>query len=219
MKKRLFIGIVLLLLLAIGGFFAIRNNTPKEENSMNAIMDTNEKQNSPEVILATLSPEDQEFIKKDYEEKMQRIKASGNAEWVAKFEKTYWENVQESTNSDDISDLDDHQSVVYYENEIRKAKKEGASEERITLLEGLRDFYKNSIAIDKELERQYEEIDREFQADQARYEALSTPEGKDGLPSGKTTGSGGRTSGSTGRTSTCQRKGRSNRYTYERTSC
>lgn len=173
MKKRAFIGIVPLLLLAIGVFFAIRNNTPKEESNMDA-------------ILATFSPEDQVFFKKHYEETIRRAKVLGDAkdaEWEENFEKAYWEAIQNFENSSDLSelddsDLDDHQSVEYYENEIRLAKKEGASEEHIASLEGLRDFYIGSIARDEELERRYEEIDREFQADQARYESLSTPEEK-----------------------------------------
>lgn len=177
MKKRLFIGIVPLVLLVIGVLFAMRYHTPKEENSMNAIIDTPKEENSMDAILATLSPEDQESYKKDYEQTMQRIKSSGDAEWVAYFEKIYLEAVQESINSDDLPD-DDHQSVAYYENEIRKAKKEGASEEHIASLEGLRDFHINSIRRQEELEREYEEIDRKRQADLARYKALSTPEEK-----------------------------------------
>lgn len=94
MKKRVFIGIVPLLLLAIGVFFAIRNNTPKEENNMDA-------------ILATFSPEDQEYFKKDYEEKMRIAKASGNDDLVANMDKMYWKAVQMFANSDEITDDED----------------------------------------------------------------------------------------------------------------
>jgi len=164
MKKRFFlVGISILFLstVAIGVLFVGRNNTLETVSTETNAMDT---------IIAMYPPEEQDDIREYYEEQRQKAKATGNEEFVTRFQKVLQELLREDVD-DPIPD-DYREAAQYYDAKIQKEKAAGASGNYyIATLEYLRDMQLS-------LARSKEEIERQHQADRARYDALRTPEEK-----------------------------------------
>ena len=164
------VGILSLCFVAVLVVFTIWNNTRQRtsEPQISTTPQTQTEINDMNAIIASFSPEEQDFIREEYEQKMQRAKETGDEGWIAVFEKSLKEAIVESLNSPDLPD-DPHELLHYYEDKIRKAKKEGAIEEDIAALEQYRDRQIELIdALD--------EIDWEFQEDRDRFESLRTPQ-------------------------------------------
>ncbi len=168
MKKRFFIGIVSLFLVAIVVVFGIRHTTRQEENSMGSITVMQQEELGIDAIIASFPPEEQARVRDEYEARIRSIKASEDEKTVESFKEIYKKALQNSLNSPDIPD-DPHESLQYYEEKLRKAKERGASEEIIALFTGCRD---RAIKLIADLEA----LSREHEADRAHFASLSTPE-------------------------------------------
>ncbi|MDE0315563.1 MAG: hypothetical protein OXM61_11715 [Candidatus Poribacteria bacterium] len=169
MKKLFLASVVALLLLTIGVLLVRRhhqnNDGSPTSTAENAKLKT--EGNDMDTIITPLPPEDQEYIQ-ELQNDIREAKAAGDEEWAAELEKDLVKVREEILNPPELPE-DEHEWVLHWENEIRKAKKEGKSEQYIANLEKFRDIHLAGIAEDEKVERLRQE-------EQARFEALNSPE-------------------------------------------
>ena len=169
MKKLFLASVVALLLLTIAVLLVRRhhqnNDSSQTSTAENAKLKT--EGSDMDAIITSLPAEDQEYIQ-ELEHDIREAKAAGDEEWAAELEKDLVKAREEILNPPELPE-DEHEWVLHWEDESRKAKKEGKSEQYIANLEKFRDIHLAGIAEDEKAERLRQE-------EQARFEALNSPE-------------------------------------------
>ncbi len=170
MKKLFLISGIALVLLTSGVLLTIhryrKSTVSQTVPHDNSILKTGG--NDMDALIASLSETDREYFEM-MQNDIREAKAIGDEEWAAELEKDLAKDIQEILNPPELPDGDDHEWVQHYEQEIQKAREEGESEEFISDLQEMRDLHLKFIAENEEIERQQLE-------EEARFEAMSTPE-------------------------------------------
>lgn len=169
MKNLIRIGGVALLLISVSLFLIWRptyndNSTTQPPTKVTEENDMNTQTTSlPETKQQ--SDIDQEYID-DLKNALRIAKAEGDEEYVTELEQF----LQEALNPPEFPDADDdHAWVEYFNDEIRKAKKLGSSEEYIAQLEKMRDLHIQFAA-------EYEAYEKRVQEEKEAYEKMTDAE-------------------------------------------